>query len=134
MSIRTERVGAMLRESLAAMFQRSLPEYLDGMITVVSVKMSPDLSIAKVYVSIYRSSTDPDLLVKRMNTHMPELRKKLTGLVSMKSIPELRFYRDDTFEAVERITQLLNSVSPASSSQSSLQEGDSQNQPDVPTP
>ena len=124
----------MLRESLAAMFQRSLPEYLDGMITVVSVKMSPDLSIAKVYVSIYRSSTDPDLLVKRMNTHMPELRKKLTGLVSMKSIPELRFYRDDTFEAVERITQLLNSVSPASSSQSSLQEGDSQNQPDAPTP
>lgn len=104
------------------------------MITVVSVKMSPDLSIAKVYVSIYRSSTDPDLLVKRMNTHMPELRKKLTGLVSMKSIPELRFYRDDTFEAVERITQLLNSVSPASSSQPSLPEGDSQNQPDAPAP
>lgn len=133
MSIRTERVGAMLRDALAAMFQRNLPEYLDGMITVVSVKMSPDLSVAKIYVSIYRSTTDPDLLVKRMNTHMPELRKKLTGLVSMKSIPELRFYRDDTFEAVERITQLLNSVRPASQDGSS-QGKVSQNEQDESTP
>lgn len=133
MSIRTERVGAMLRDALAAMFQRNLPEYLDGMITVVSVKMSPDLSVAKIYVSIYRSTTDPDLLVKRMNTHMPELRKKLTGLVSMKSIPELRFYRDDTFEAVERITQLLNSVRPSSQDGSS-QGKVSQNEQDESTP
>ena len=70
----------MLRESLAAMFQRSLPEYLDGMITVVSVKMSPDLSIAKVYVSIYRSSTDPDLLVKRMNTHSMIITFRITSI------------------------------------------------------
>ncbi len=100
----------MLRDALGSQFQRSIPEYLDGMITVVSVKMSPDLRIAKVYVSIYRSATDPDLLIKRLNTHMPEIRKRLAGEVEMKFVPELRFYRDDTLDAAERIGKLLQSV------------------------
>lgn len=100
----------MLRDTLSGMFQRSLPEYLDGMVTVVSVKMSPDLRIAKIYVSIYRSTTDPDLQIKRLNTHAPEIRKNLAGMVSMKFMPELRFYRDDTLDAAERIDKLLQAV------------------------
>jgi ribosome-binding factor A len=100
----------MLRDALSSMFQRSLPEYLDGMVTVVSVKMSPDLRVAKIYVSIYRSTTDPDLQIKRLTTHVPEIRKNLAGMVSMKFMPELRFYRDDTLDAAERIDQLLQAV------------------------
>jgi ribosome-binding factor A len=80
------------------------------MITIASVKMSPDLRIAKVYVSIYRSATTPDILIKRMNTHMPEIRKRLAGEVEMKYLPELRFYRDDTLDAAERIDELLRAV------------------------
>lgn len=110
MSVRTERVGAMLRDALGTQFQRNLPDYLDGMITIASVKMSPDLRIAKVYVSIYRSATDPALLIKRLNTHMPEIRTRLAGEVQMKFAPELRFYRDDTLDAAERIDQLLRSA------------------------
>ncbi len=100
----------MLREALGSQLQRQMPEYLDGMVTVVSVKMSPDLRIAKVYISLYRSTTDPDILIKRLNLHAPEIRKELASNVSMKFIPELRFYRDDTFDAVERIDQLLHDV------------------------
>ena len=93
------------------MFQRRPPEYLDGMITVVSVKMSPDLRIAKVYVSIYRSTTDPAILIKRLNTHAPEIRRELGNHVSqLRFLPELRFYRDDTLDAAERIDKLLQEV------------------------
>ena len=87
-----------------------MPEYLDGLITVVSVKMSTDLRIAKVYVSIYRSKTDPDIQIKRLNTHAPEIRKKLSEDVDMKHSPELRFFKDDTLDTVERIDELLRSV------------------------
>lgn len=100
----------MIREALGSQFQRHMPDFLDGMITVVSVKMSPDLLIAKVYVSIYRSATDPDILIKRLNTHMPEIRKRLAADVSVRSVPELRFYRDDTLDAMDRINTLLKSV------------------------
>lgn len=110
MSVRTERVGAMVREALGTQFQRSMPEYLDGLITVASVKMSPDLRIAKVYVSIYRSTTKPEILIKRLNTHAPEIRKRLGDDVEMKHLPELRFFLDDTLDTVERIDKLLRSV------------------------
>jgi ribosome-binding factor A len=100
----------MLREALSGIFQRRPPEYLDGMVTVVSVKMSSDLRIAKVYVSIYRSTTDPNILVKRLNTHVPEIRRELASQVSLRFVPELRFYRDDTLDAAERIDKLLQEV------------------------
>jgi ribosome-binding factor A len=100
----------MVREALGAQFQRSMPEYLDGLITVASVRMSPDLRIAKVYVSIYRSTTKPEILMKRLNTHAPEIRKRLGDDVEMKHLPELRFFLDDTLDTVERIDKLLKSV------------------------
>ena len=100
----------MIREALGTQLQRNPPEYLDGMVTVVSVKMSPDLRVAKVYVSIYRSTTNPDILIKRLNTHAPEIRKRLAQDVDMRFLPELRFYRDDTLDTAERIDKLLKSV------------------------
>jgi ribosome-binding factor A len=109
-SVRTERVGAMVREALGHQFQRNMPEFLDGFITVASVKMSPDLRIAKVYVSIFRSKTKPEILIKRLNTHAPEIRKRLADDVEMKHLPELRFFLDDTLDTVERIDKLLKSV------------------------
>src|SRR4051812_36752452 len=80
------------------------------MVTVVSVKMSPDLRVANVYVSIYRSKTSPDILIKRLNTHVPEIRHQLTELVDMRFVPELRFFRDDTLDTAERIDSLLKKV------------------------
>jgi ribosome-binding factor A len=103
-------VGALVRDALGRQFQRSMPEFLDGLVTVVSVKMSPDLRIAKVYVSIYRSKTKPEILMKRLNVHAPEIRKRLADDVDMRHLPELRFFLDDTLETVERIDQLLRTV------------------------
>ena len=100
----------MVREALGQQFQRNLPDYLDGMITVVSVKMSPDLRIAKVYVSVYRSTTNPDILIKRLNAHGPEIRMRLGADVDMKFVPELRFFRDDTLDRAENIDKILRTV------------------------
>ncbi len=100
----------MIRDALGVQFQRNLPDYLDGMVTVVSVKMSPDIRIAKVYVSIFRSKTSPEILIKRLNTRMPEIRKRLAAEVQMKFAPELRFYLDDTLDAAKKIDDLLKSV------------------------
>ncbi len=110
MSIRTERVGAMIREALGTQLQRRPPEYLDGMVTIVSVRMTADLGIARVYVSIWRSTTDPEILVKRLNTHAPEIRHELARNITLRFMPELRFYRDDTLDTAERIDQLLHQV------------------------
>lgn len=110
MSIRTERVSAMLRQALAEQFQRQLPDYLDGMITVTAVRVSADLSIAKIYISIYHSKTKPEILIKRLNENQAELRTALAHQVRLRKMPELRFYLDDTLDTAQQIEKLLNDV------------------------
>lgn len=100
----------MLRQELAESFQRQLPDYLDGMVTITSVKVSADLSVAKVYVSLYHTKTPPDILIKRLQTHQTELRTMLAHAVRLRKMPELRFYLDDTLDAADRIEKLLNEV------------------------
>lgn len=100
----------MIREALSTQLQRRPPEYLDGIVTIVSVRMTADLGIARVYVSIWRSTTDPDLLVRRLNAHAPEIRHELAGNITLRFMPDLRFYRDDTLDTAERIDQLLQKV------------------------
>lgn len=100
----------MLRQELAESFQRQLPDYLDGMVTITSVKVSADLSIAKVYVSLYHTKTNPDILIKRLNTHQTELRTMLARSVRLRKMPELRFYLDDTLDTADRIEKLLDEV------------------------
>ena len=110
MSIRTERVGATIREELAKYLQRSAPDYLDGMVTVTSVRVSSDLSIAKVYVSIWKSTTKPEILIKRLNENQVEIRTHLARALQMRKTPELRFYRDDTLDTAESMEKLIREV------------------------
>jgi len=100
----------MLRQELAKHFQRQLPDYLDGMVTVTAVRVSADLSIAKVYVSIYNGKTDPAILIKRLNANQTELRTMMAREIRLRKMPELRFYLDDTLDTAERIERLLQEV------------------------
>ena len=110
MSIRTERVGAMLRQALATHFQRQLPDYLEGMVTVTAVRVSADLSVAKVYISIFNSKTEPAILIKRLNTYQKETRTALAREVRLRKMPELRFFLDDTLDTAAHIDQLIEKV------------------------
>ncbi|MCE2503028.1 MAG: 30S ribosome-binding factor RbfA [Chlorobi bacterium] len=110
MSIRTERVGALLRQTLATHFQGKLPDYLDGMVTITAVRVSADLAIAKVYISIFNSKTDPGILVKRLNAHQKEIRTALARDVRLRKMPEFRFFLDDTLDTAKHIDKLIEKV------------------------
>lgn len=110
MSIRTEKVASTIREALGAYLSRYRPEYLDGMVTITTVRVSADLSSAKVYVSIFRSSTDPKILIRRMNANAGEFRSEVAGALRLRRTPELRFLLDDTLEQAEKIDRLIDEV------------------------
>ncbi len=110
MSIRTERVAATIRQALGDYLSRGTPEYLDGMVTITSVKISADLSLAKVYVSFWKSRTDPDILAKRMNDNQGDFRSVLANKLRMRKVPALRFFRDDTLDEAEQIDDLIKRV------------------------
>ena len=78
------------------------------MITVTLCRMSPDLGVAKVYVSLFPVK-DKDKLLKQIKEHTSELRNKLAGRIrkQVRVIPELIFFLDDSIDYAEHINNLL---------------------------
>ena len=72
--------------------------------------MSPDLGLAKVYLSIF-PSTDGQSIIKEINTNVSRIRYELGNAIrnDVRRVPELVFYLDDSFDEVERIEKALKS-------------------------
>lgn len=109
MSIRTERLSNVIRNDLGDI----LREYQQGaMITVTQVRMTTDLGLAKVYLSIFANGRNPDELYKHIQASTPAIRGELAKRIrhQVRRIPELNFYMDDTSEYVDRIEQVFNKI------------------------
>ena len=87
---------------------KGMATYGGAMVTVSGVKMSPDLSLAKVYVSIFPSSK-AEAVMARLEEDNRRLRGELGRLVAkqLRIVPEFAFYLDDSLDYVEHIDELL---------------------------
>lgn len=102
---------------IARLIQKELAEYLRGagrslapgcMISVTVVRMSPDLGMAKVYISVFPSAKAAEV-AKILEEHAKSIRFELGTKIAkqVRHIPELRFYIDDSLDYAERIDELL---------------------------
>jgi ribosome-binding factor A len=110
-SQRMLRVAELIRHALADVLTRGdvADDALRGkVITFPEVRMSPDLKIATAYV-MPLGGKDVDLVVKALTKNAKPMRHALAGrLRDMKSIPDLRFRPDESFDEAMRIDALLN--------------------------
>lgn len=81
------------------------------MVSVSGVKVTPDLSIAKVYLSVFPSER-ADSIIENIRAQAKTVRYELASNVKeiLRKCPELQFYRDDTLDYVENIDRLLEGV------------------------
>lgn len=101
----------MLQKELGMVFQReSSSEFLGQMITVTTVRITPDLALAKVYVSIFPSKNKAEIL-EVIQEKTPHIRGEVGRKVKsqLRIIPRLMFYIDDSLDYVEKIETLLKS-------------------------
>lgn len=108
-SIRQKRVGRLVQQELADIFLKKGKSWFgNAMITVTVVNMTADLSIAKVYVSIYNTS-DKNSVLEDIKIYTSEIRKELGIRLAkhLRLIPELRFFIDDSLDLIERIDEAL---------------------------
>ena len=108
-SIRQEKVASLLKRDLSEIFQREGTNYLPGqMITVTTVRIAPDLSFAKVFISLFPSD-DKKADLEKVKLHTSEVRKHLGNRVKhqLRIVPEIAFYIDDSLDYAERIDELL---------------------------
>lgn len=108
-SIRLEKIGALVRRELAIIFQQNMSSLFNGwMITVTNVRVSPDLGVAKIYLSFFPTEKKVEgmALVKEQNTNIRRLLAASIGK-QVRKIPELHFYVDDSLDYFEEIDRLL---------------------------
>lgn len=111
-SVRQQKFGKLIQKELSDIFQRDKRGILDNeLITIAEVKMSPDLGVAKVYISMMLAKNKLQTL-ERLNTHKSEIRKALGNQIrkQVRIVPELIFYIDEVEENAFRIESLINSL------------------------
>ena len=109
MSVRQEKIASVIKKELGIYFQRNAISIGKGaMVTVTTVRMSPDLSIAKVYISIF-GGKDNDESFDHIYTQSNSIRYEISKLVryQLRKMPELHFYRDDSLDYAQEIDNLL---------------------------
>lgn len=107
---RQHKVSRLLQKELGNYFQRNGAEITGGsMVTVTVVRISPDLGMAKVYVSIFPGKQKENNLEAISGCAVmirSEMGKRLRN--QLKHIPEFVFYLDDSLDYIDRIDNLLN--------------------------
>lgn len=107
---RQKKIAALIQKDLAEMLQRAATEGgLKGtLISVSKVTVTPDLSLAKVYVSIFPSKKATELL-QGIQENQKGIRHELAQRTrhQLRRVPELRFYLDDSLDYIENIEKSL---------------------------
>ena len=109
---RQKQVAGVINHELNDIFLRMGLNMSDGgMISISSVKITPDLFEARIYLSFFQVK-DNEAMLKKIQERGKDIRKELGMRVrhQLRSIPELTFYIDDTLEYVFKMEELLKQV------------------------
>jgi ribosome-binding factor A len=111
-SVRQDKVGALLQKELSVYFQQHARTLCKGaMVTVTVVRASPDLSVAKIYLSIFAGPSKEEVL-KNLKDNVWQIRHFISQSLKhqMRKTPELVFYLDDSLDYAEKIENLLKTT------------------------
>lgn len=109
MSYRIDKVEHLIKDEISLIFLHKLSELDLGFVTITNVKVSPDLKIAKIYLSVLEKEKRAFVLDK-IEVKKGYIRTELAHRVRIKFIPELKFFVDDTLDYVEKIEGLIKKI------------------------
>ena len=107
---RSDRYGHELKKLLGEIISSELDTTKVGFSTVTEVKMTNDLRIAKVYISVLNGDDKVKEIETFFNSRSKFLRGQLGNYLTSKSVPELRFYYDGTEAEAEKIERLISKL------------------------
>jgi ribosome-binding factor A len=110
MSVRTQKVGSLVKEELSLLFQRnfSMAEY--GFLTITEVVMSPDLKVAKVYISIFGDTDRKQKSFMMLQSQKPSIRSMLGRSIHLRFTPEIIFYLDETIDNAMKLENIFRKI------------------------
>jgi ribosome-binding factor A len=109
---RQKQVSSLLSKELSDIFQRKgLSMFDGGMVSIASVKITPDLYDARVYLSFFKMP-DNTIALKKFEENAHDIKKELTARIrhQLRSMPKLTYYIDDTLDYVDKMENLFKEI------------------------
>lgn len=108
-----KQVGELIKRNFGIILQQE-GAYIYGnqaLVTVTSVRMSPDLGIAKIYVSVYNIINKQEAIIE-LNDHIVRLRQSLAGRIKrhVRRIPQIQIYMDDMLDEMYRLNDFFDKL------------------------
>src|SRR3982751_6954189 len=117
---RQKQIGGLIQEEINFIFQRLGLNVVDGgMVSISSVKITPDLLEARIYLSIF-NAPDNKAVLKKIQERAWDVKKELAARIKhqLRRIPELKFFLDDTLDHVFKMEELLKQIKPSAEGES----------------
>lgn len=109
---RQKQIAGLLNEEMNTIFQKLGLSMIDGgMVSISSVKVTPDLLEARFYLSFFQVK-DVEGGLKKIEDRHHEIKRELAGKVrhQLRNIPVLKFYKDDTLDHVFKMEELFKKI------------------------
>lgn len=105
---RQAKISRLLQKELSEIFRRQTSKTHGVIVSVSMVRVSPDLSIARAYLSVFPSDKGQEMITS-INNSAKTIRYELAQKVryQLRKTPELQFYLDDSLDYIENIDRLL---------------------------
>ena len=107
MSVRTEKVGHLIKQEISLLIERDYRTAEMGFVTITKVLMSPDLKLARIYVSVFGDVPKKEHTLFLLNEAKKNIRHFIGSKVRLKFTPEIAFFLDDTMDYVANIEELI---------------------------
>ncbi len=111
-STRQQKFGRLIQKELGEIFQREGKNYYgQNFVTITGVRVTPDLSVARVQISIFKAAQPEEVMnMIRDNTH--EIRRELGKRIRNQAriIPALEFFLDDSLDYVDKMENIFKNI------------------------
>lgn len=111
-SRRQLKIGSVIQEAFTGILNREGKAiYGKAFVTVTRVKVTPDLSLVRFYLSIYNAA-EPEEVIDKFNEHKFELKRKLYEQLrhQLRVMPEIEFFKDDTLDYAFHMDEVFKKI------------------------
>jgi len=110
MTLRTDRVASLIKEEVGTMLSLKFQGSQYGLVTVTEVRVTPDLRIANIFVSIMGDDDKKESTMKAIEQERKSIRSHLGTHVRTKFTPDINFHLDESFDRMEKINKIIEKI------------------------
>lgn len=121
---RAERIGVSIQVAITELLQKKMQDPRVEMATISGVKVSSDLMIADVYITVFGDKNRISEAMKGFNNSKGFIKKKIAPKLGLRHMPELRFFHDDSFDKAAKMDALIKAATEGDRSPGNGSSGD----------